>query len=110
DKGKNAETWSLSGYFGRMFDTIQNNSDKEFLLKNRVYRRGIGKIKVAKYNWLNFFLPEKKKIELFVLGAKAATSFLSSFDWNAYKQERAGMQITLVENPSQNIPTRKQTL
>ena len=61
DQGKYAESWSLAGYFGRMFSTIQNNSDKEFLLKNKVYEKGVGKIKVAQYNWLNFFLPPQKK-------------------------------------------------
>ncbi|MBA4168361.1 MAG: patatin-like phospholipase family protein [Chitinophagaceae bacterium] len=95
DKGKYAESWSLAGYFGRMFSTIQNNSDKEFLLKNKVYGKGVGKIKVAQYNWLNFFLPPQKKIELFILGAQAATAFLIEFDWEAYKRERAGMQSTL---------------
>jgi len=95
DKGKYAESWSLMGYFGRMFSTIQNNSDKEFLLKNKVYDKGVGKIKVAQYNWLNFFLPPQKKIELFVLGAQAAAEFLENFDWEGYKRERAGMQATL---------------
>ncbi len=103
DQGKNAESWSLMGYFGRMFSTIQNNSDKEFLLKNKVYNKGIGKIKVAQYNWLNFFLPPQKKIELFILGAQAATEFLLQFDWENYKRERAGMQSTLTSGSSDNL-------
>jgi NTE family protein len=102
DKGKDAESWSLAGYFGRMFSTIQNNSDKEFLLKNKVYDKGVGKIKVAQYNWLNFFLPPQKKIELFILGAEAATEFLLHFDWAAYKNERAGMQASLVATNTTN--------
>lgn len=95
DKGKNAESWSFGGYFSRMFSTIQNHSDKEFLLKNKVYQKGVGKVKVAKFNWLNFFLPPGKKIELFVLGAKAATEFLENFNWEEYKVERTGMQKQL---------------
>lgn len=95
DKGKNAESWSFAGYFSRMFSTIQNHSDKEFLLKNKVYQKGVGKIKVAKFNWLNFFLPPEKKIELFVLGAQAATEFLETFNWEEYKAERSGMQKQL---------------
>ncbi len=95
DKGKNAQNWSLGGYFGRMFSTIQNFSDKEFLLKNKVYEKGVGKVKVAQFNWLNFFLPPQKKIDLFVLGAQAATAFLKEFDWETYKCDRAGMQATL---------------
>jgi NTE family protein len=103
DKGKNAESWSLPGYFGRMFSTIQNNSDKEFLLKNKVYDKGVGKIRVAEFNWLNFFLPPQKKIELFVLGAQAAAAFLLQFDWETYKRDRAGMHATLTAaNPLNN--------
>lgn len=95
DKGKNAESWSFGGYFSRIFSTIQNHSDKEFLLKNKVYQKGVGKIKVAKFNWLNFFLPPEKKIELFVLGAQAAAEFLENFNWEEYKAERSGMQKQL---------------
>lgn len=102
DHGKDAQSWSLGGYFGRMFSTIQNNSDKEFLLKNKVYDKGVGKIKVAQYNWLNFFLTPQKKLELFVLGAQAATDFLLQFDWESYKSERAGMQISLVASQNSN--------
>ncbi len=95
DKRKNAESWSFGGYFSRMFSTIQNHSDREFLLKNKVYQKGVGKIKVAKFNWLNFFMPPEKKIELFVLGAQAATEFLENFNWEAYKADRTGMQKKL---------------
>lgn len=95
DKGKNAEKWSFGGYMSRMFLTIQNHSDKQFLLKNKVYGYGVGKIKVAGYNWLNFFMPPKKKIELFVLGAEAATEFLLNFNWEQYKKDRTQMQQQL---------------
>jgi NTE family protein len=92
---RSALEWSLMGYFGRMFSTLQNNSDKEFLLKNKVYKQGVGSIKVGNFNWLNFFLPPAKKVELFILGVEAATEFLLKFDWEKYKAERSQMQTTL---------------
>ncbi len=92
---KNAAAWSLLGYFGRMFNTIRYYYDKDFLLKNKVYENGIGKILLCDYNWLNFFLTDKDKIDMFVLGAKAATKFLIEFDWETYKNNRTSMQVRL---------------
>jgi NTE family protein len=89
------------GYLGRMFNTIRYYYDKDFLLKNKFYENGIGKIPLSDYNWLNFFLTDKDKINMFVLGAKAATEFLINFDWEDYKNKRVKMQAKLageVEN------------
>jgi NTE family protein len=97
DKEKNATSWSLLGYFGRMFNTIRYYYDKDFLLKNKVYEKGIGKVPLAEYNWLNFFLSDQDKIDMFVKGAQAATKFLKEFDWDAYKNNRTLMQVTLNE-------------
>ncbi len=92
---KRATNWSFVGYFGRMFNTIRFYYDKDFLLKNKVFEKGIGKIPLSQYNWLNFFLSDKDKIDMFVLGAKAATDFLLKFDWDTYKNKRTIMQVTL---------------
>lgn len=92
---KHAASWNLGGYFGRIFNTIRAYYDKDFLLKNKTYEKGIGRISLSKYNWLNFFLKPEEKIDMFVLGAKAATEFLLKFDWEAYKQDRVGMQREL---------------
>jgi NTE family protein len=43
---------------------------------------------VQEHNWLNFFMDEKEKIELFRKGAQAAADFLLDFDWEVYKTER----------------------
>lgn len=97
DKADNAFSWSLTGYFGRMFNTIRNYYDKDFLLKNEVYQRGVGKVDMSddKYNWLNFFLSNDDKIDMFILGVKAAAEFLRTFDWDAYKNDRTDLQIQL---------------
>jgi NTE family protein len=91
----NATNWSLLGYFGRMFNTIRYYYDKDFLQKNKVYEKGIGKIPLSDYNWLNFFLKDQDKIDMFVLGAKSATEFLIGFNWESYKNDRTNMQVDL---------------
>lgn len=100
DKTKHAASWSLGGYIGRMFNTIRDYYDKDFLLKNKVYEKGIGKIHLAGYNWLNFFLKDKDKIDMFVLGAKTATEFLLKFNWDEYKNARSDMQVEINKKES----------
>jgi len=110
-KATNAIHWTFLGYLGRMFNTIRYYYDKDFLLKNKFYEKGIGKIPLSDYNWLNFFLKDEDKINMFLLGAKAATQFLIDFDWNAYKNGRVEMQAKLVEENAPapvNLNTVKQ--
>ncbi len=94
EKTKRPSNWSLLGYAGRMFNTIRFYYDKDFLLKNKVFEKGIGKVPLSEYNWLNFFLKPEDKINMFMAGAKAATDFLIGFDWKAYKDNREFMQRT----------------
>ncbi len=100
EETKHAASWSLVSYFGRMFNTIRFYYDKDFLLKNRVFEKGIGKIPLSKYNWLNFFLSDQDKIDMFVAGAQTATEFLLKFDWDDYKNARTEMQKELNEKES----------
>ena len=88
NKSQDALDWSLTGYLGRMFNTIRHYYDKDFLLKNEIFEKGIGKIPLAEFNWLNFFMKDKDKIEMFVRGAEAAKEFLVHFDWDGYKANR----------------------
>ena len=95
DESRRPEDWSFGGYFYRMFNTARFYYDKDFLIKNAFYKKGIGTISLGGYNWLNFFLKDEDKIRMFVLGAKAATTFLENFNWDEYKNERNKMQQTL---------------
>ncbi len=96
DKEKHSKEWSIAGYLGRIFNTIRFYYDKDFLIKNKMYEKGIGKVSLSEYNWLNFFLSDKDKIDMFVKGAQAATKFLTEdFNWAEYKLNRTVMQIKL---------------
>jgi len=96
DEGKHAQSWSLGGYFYRIFNTIRFYYDKDFLIKNTFFKKGIGTIHLADFNWLNFFLTDQDKIKMFVLGAEAAAKFLEDFDWNDYKKDRNDMREQLL--------------
>ena len=62
------------------------------------YEKGIGKIPLSDYNWLNFFLSNQDNIDMYILGVKTATKFLIEFDWDAYKNDRTTMQVILNSN------------
>ncbi|MGN6510812.1 MAG: patatin-like phospholipase family protein [Chitinophaga sp.] len=83
-----ADQLGLGAYLGKLFNTIRYYYDKDFLLKNKLFRKGIGVIKVADFNWLDFNISEDKQKELFIRGAEAACDFLLQFKWEEYKQAR----------------------
>ena len=75
-------------YVTSLFSTIRFNFDRDFITKNRAYNFGVKLIDVKEHSWLNFFMENKEKIDLFKKGALAAAEFLKSFDWENYKAER----------------------
>jgi NTE family protein len=102
-----AESWSLDNYLGRIFNTIRSYYDKDFLLKNKVFRKGIGTIPLSEFNWLNFFLSDEDKLKMFIKGARSATEFLKHFDWPEYQRERIRMQ-TFINEKQRPEQTRAQ--
>lgn len=97
ERGDGAAAWSLASYCGRMLNTIRYYYDKDFLLKNNVFARGVGKVKLydPKFNWLDFFLSDQTKLDLFLQGAIAAKEFLMDFNWEEYKDARREMHYQL---------------
>lgn len=65
--------------------------DKDFLIKNTLFKKRIGIISLCGYNWLNFLLKDVEKNKGFVLGAKDANTFLENFDGDEYKNEYSKM-------------------
>jgi len=92
DTGKNSPNWSLGSYIGRLFNTIRYYYDKDFLEKNYVFQKGIGHIPLYDINWLNFFLTNKLKLEMFQRGANTAVDFLMKFKWEEYRAARIALQ------------------
>jgi len=86
----------------RIFNTVRYYYDRDFLKKNEVYEKCIGHIDVSEFNWLNFGLDDKAKLDMFRKGAEAAKLFLlggkvwingresdfKAFDWENFKTER----------------------
>ena len=87
--------------FGGIFNSARQCLDLDFFLRNPDYKQLVGTIATGAtsavgtgefkkgHNWLDFFLKDAAKIDLFVRGAQAAAQFLAKFDWNAYKETRA---------------------
>lgn len=88
DRSKHAISWSFLGYIARLFNTVRFYYDKDFLLKNKMFKRGVGTVHLSNYNWLNFFVKPKDMIDMFAIGAEAATHFLLNFNWEEYKVDR----------------------
>ena len=79
--------------FSAAFNTARSLRDFEFLQSNREYDMLVGTVDFneKEFNWMDFFMSEKKKITLFTKGAEAARDFLIKFDWNKYKALRKEM-------------------
>ncbi len=79
---------NLGGYIGSLISTLRSTTDKEFLNKNKAFSLGVKTVDLTGHNWLNFFLADEEKKELFKKGALAAIDFLLAFDWPDYKTQR----------------------
>ena len=81
---------SFFSLLGAVFDAARHTADYDFLLRNPDYRTLVGFIHTGSHNWLDFYLDDDAKIDLFARGVRAAATFLTSFDWASYKASRAG--------------------
>ncbi len=80
---------SFFSFAGAMISTMRQIYDFDFILRNPDYQLIICSINAdSKYNWLDFNMPDDKKLSLFALGAQKAIEFLETFDWEGYKKIR----------------------
>ena len=77
------------------FNAARNLRDFEFIHKNPDYKNLVSFIDTNDYSWLDFNVSDEVKVNLFVEGARAAKSFLQSFDWNAYKKTRNALKSSV---------------
>jgi len=86
---------SIGEYIGSIISTIRSNTDKDFINKNKAFEIGVKEVDLTGHSWLNFFMKDKEKKDIFYMGAKAAAEFLKDFDWEKYKDERQKNYYTL---------------
>lgn len=99
DTKKSKDTGLLVTYLGAMFSTIRQLYDDDFLQKNRDYSQLIAFIDTQDFNWLNFNMKDRDKIDLFLKGAEAAVHFYKKFDWESYKKMRKAEYDVQFANP-----------
>lgn len=94
---------NFGSYIWAIFNTIRYYYDKDFLLQHAGFQKSIGHIDVHDFNWLNFGVSNKEKIDMFIKGASAAKDFLLKFDWQTYKTDRTRIQVKM-NAPKKSIP------
>ena len=75
---------------GAVFNAARHTLDYDFLVRHPDYSELVAHVDTAGFNWLDFGMSDRQKIDLFVRGAQAAMDFLISFDWEKYKEIREG--------------------
>lgn len=79
---------SLFKYVQSFLSTFRNFYDNDFLLSSDEIRLRVVAVDTKGYNWLDFWMPEKIKQELFEKGAQAAVRQLEKFEWTNYLEKR----------------------
>lgn len=79
------------------FSAARQLRDFEVIAKSQDYVNLIASIDDEGINWLNFKLPEDKKVLLFARGVEAACKFLKNFNWIEYKNMRRN-SIKVIDN------------
>jgi NTE family protein len=79
---------NIGAYTSAIISTLRSNTDKDFINRNKAFTLGIQQVDLSGHSWLNFFMDDKEKQEIFRKGAEAAAAFLKEFDWSNYKQQR----------------------
>lgn len=76
------------GLLGAIFNSARHTLDYDFIHRNPDYKKLVTWIPAKGYNWLDFNMPPKDKLGLFLEGASCAEAFLRKFNWEEYKDIR----------------------
>lgn len=74
-----------------VFDSARHCADYDFILRNPDYRNLLAFINTGDHNWLNFFMDDTAKVDLFARGVNTAVGFLMEFNWDSYKKIRSNI-------------------
>ncbi len=88
DRNEPHKTEKPAQFIGAIFNSARHCADYDFILRNPDYKLLLATINTGEYNWLNFFMDEGPKVDLFLRGVKEAVRFLKKFDWVSYKNVR----------------------
>lgn len=78
-------------FAGALFDAARHCADFDFLYRNPDYRSLMTFIETGDHNWLDFFMGDAARLDLFARGAEAGAKFIKAFDWERYQKIRKGM-------------------
>ena len=79
---------TLMQYLKSFFKTFRNFYDYEFLFSNDEIRQRVVTVDTEKFNWLDFWMDDKTKKDLFLVGVDAAIEQLDKFQWTNYRTLR----------------------
>ena len=88
DQRRSAEIDSPQRLGAAVFRSASHTLDYDFIKRNPDYRKLVAYIDTGPHGWLDFDMDDEAKIDLFVRGAREAAEFLSTFDWEGYKDLR----------------------
>jgi NTE family protein len=88
DQRRSAEIDSLRRLGAAVFRSASHTLDYDFIKRNPDYRKLVAYIDTAQHGWLDFDMDEEAKVDLFVRGAREAERFLTTFNWEEYKDLR----------------------
>ena len=88
DQRRSAEIDSPQRLGAAVFRSASHTLDYDFIKRNPDYRKLVSYIDTGPHGWLDFDMDDEAKIDLFVRGAREAAEFLSTFDWEGYKDLR----------------------
>jgi NTE family protein len=75
---------------GAAFNAARHTLDFDFICRHPDYQKLVAHVDTTGFNWLDFGMSDRQKIDLFVRGARAAAEFLEKFNWAQYKKIRKG--------------------
>ena len=90
DRSRCNNTTSFIDYVGAIFWSSAHCLDNDFIMRNPDFNQLVSYIDYdhRRFGWLKFSIDEDDKKELFKNGVDAAYTFLTSFNWERYKQSR----------------------
>lgn len=69
---------TIGGYAGAVLSAMMGFYDNDYFVRYPHMRHCVGVIDTGEHHWLDFYMDDSEKVDLFVRGARAAAGFLSN--------------------------------